>query len=349
MRPRPRYHIRWKIILWGMMIIGCSMLLTWAASPFLGRLLTDYIRLTQRGPFIVWLSQGLTSILFFIFALLITIFTSKTMVSRVLELSQAAKEIAKGNFSVRVSEVNRRDEVYQLALDFNRMAEHLQTNEYMRKDFISNVSHEIKTPLSVINGYVQLLEEDPDAPERKEYLAIISRESKRLLHLSQNMLQISQLDNASIHGEQNCFRLDEQLRQVILLLEPRWAEKQLDLDVDLDECSYFADEELLFQVWVNILDNAIKFSPVGGCLSVRLREQEDIKISIRDQGPGMEPATLDRIYEQFYQGDRSRKKEGAGLGMSIVRRIVDLHSGQIIIRSAVGEGTTVTVSLPLQD
>lgn len=346
MRPRYRYHIRWKIALWGMMIVVISMIFSWYINPLIGDALANYINTPERGRFLLWINQGLNTVIFFTFVLLLVIFTSKTMVKRVLDLSTAAKEIARGNFSVRVSEADHHDEIYQLALDFNIMAEQLQRNEYMRKDFISSVSHEIKTPLSIINGYADLLKEDLSPMERKEYVEIISRESRRLLRLSQNMLQISKLDSTCIN-EQTVFRLDEQLRQVILLLEPRWSAKHLELDVDMDECTCMGNEELLMQVWVNLLDNAIKFTESYGCVSVCLRERGLLKVTVSDNGPGMDQETQDRIYEQFYQGDRSHVKEGAGLGMAIVRRIVDMHQGSISIRSALGEGTSITVCLPL--
>lgn len=332
--------------MWGLMIVVLSSVLSWIISPLIEQAFANYIEAAARGRFIMWVNQGLTTIIFFVFAILLTILTSKSMVNRVLELSLAAKEIAKGNFSVRVSEVDRHDEVYQLALDFNRMAEQLQRNEYMRRDFISNVSHEIKTPLSVINGYVDLLTEDPDAADRLDYLDIISRESHRLLRLSQNMLQISQLDNASINVNLKSFRLDEQLRQVILLLEPRWAEKNIDLEVDIEECLYTGYEELLVQVWMNLLDNSIKFTQEGGQICVQLRQGNSLSVTIADNGSGMDEPTQQRIYEQFYQGDRSRRGEGAGLGMAIVRRIVDLHHGEILIRSSLGAGTSITINLP---
>ena len=154
------------------------------------------------------------------------------------------------------------------------------------------------------------------------------------------------MDSTCIN-EQTVFRLDEQLRQVILLLEPRWSAKHLELDVDMDECTCMGNEELLMQVWVNLLDNAIKFTESYGCVSVCLRERGLLKVTVSDNGPGMDQETQDRIYEQFYQGDRSHVKEGAGLGMAIVRRIVDMHQGSISIRSALGEGTSITVCLPL--
>ncbi len=347
MKPvRPRYHIRWKIILWGVMIVMISILLSWAISPLLANALNHSVPPAERGRFMLWISQGLTAILSFVIAVVLMIFTSKTMVNRVLALSLAAKEIAAGNFSVRVSEVDRHDEVYQLALDFNTMAEQLQHNEYMRKDFISNVSHEIKTPLSVINGYADLLQEELPPEEQREYAAAISRESQRLLHLSQNMLRISQLDNARINSNQTRFRLDEQLRQAVLFMEPKWTAKGIDLDVDLPVCTCLGNEELLVQVWINLLDNAIKFSPEGGRVRIRLVDEAGPQVTIEDEGPGMDAETRERIYEQFYQGDHSRIKEGAGLGMSIVRRIVDLHKGTIDIQSAPGEGTRITVGFP---
>ena len=160
-----------------MMIVVISMIFSWYINPLIGDALANYINTPERGRFLLWINQGLNTVIFFAFVLLLVIFTSKTMVKRVLDLSTAAKEIARGNFSVRVSEADHHDEIYQLALDFNIMAEQLQRNEYMRKDFISSVSHEIKTPLSIINGYADLLKEDLSPMERKEYVEIISRKA----------------------------------------------------------------------------------------------------------------------------------------------------------------------------
>ncbi|MDO4733061.1 MAG: ATP-binding protein, partial [Bacillota bacterium] len=157
--------------------------------------------------------------------------------------------------------------------------------------------------------------------------------------------QISQLDNDRIFLEEAEFRLDEQIRQVILLLEPNWSKKNIDLGIDLDECTYRGKEELLVQVWVNLLDNAIKFTEPGGQIIIRLQKRESLRLRIADTGSGMDEETRRRVFEQFYQGDPSRKLEGAGLGMSIVKRILDLHAADIFIDSEPGKGTEIEVVL----
>ncbi|MDO4552166.1 MAG: HAMP domain-containing sensor histidine kinase [Bacillota bacterium] len=338
------FHIRWKLVLWGLIIVVVATFL----ASFFATQFSVLIYARERGPFILWLSNILTPLFFVILSTLMMIFTSKSMVNRILVLSDAAKQIASGNFNVEVTEIDRSDEIYQLAQDFNLMARELQRTEYLRKDFISSVSHEIKTPLSVIQGYSDLLAGDGlSEEERKEYAGVICRESRRLLNMCSNMLQISRLEKEEIPGKQSLYRLDEQLRQAILLLEPKWTEKSLALELSLEECRCFGNEELLQQVWINLLDNAIKFSRNGGAVSIKTEPVSDgLCVVIADRGPGMDQETRLRAFEQFYQGEQSRAGEGCGLGLSIVKRIVELHRGRIEVESAPGKGSAFTVFLP---
>ncbi len=347
---KPRYQIRWKFVLWGLFIAAVATLLSAAIAPRLSLLL--FPEADQRTLLIRtrWVSYGITLVLFAVLAVIFLRIGQDNFVNRILLLSEAAKQIAAGNFNIQVTQIERFDEVYQLAQDFNLMAKQLQQYEYLRKDFISNVSHEIKTPLAIIKGYSDLLcdpEADSDAQAYREYAAIISRESTRLLNLTTNMMQISRLDNQKIPSASNTFRLDEQLRQVILLLEPQWTTAQIHIEPQLQECIYTGNEDLLQQVWVNLLDNAIKFSPQGAAINVQLEDMEtQVAITIQDYGLGMQAETQSRIFEQFYQGETSHTKEGCGLGLPIVKRIVQLHHGSIEVTSMLHQGTTVRVCLP---
>ena len=346
-----RYHIQGKLALWGVAIVVFSMIASELLSAFIGPALLDYIDYDARRAFLAYLPDVLTTILFFIIASLAIILTAKPMVNRVLELSLAAKEISRGNYDVRVSEEDKHDEVFQLAKDFNLMAEELRRNEYLRKDFISSVSHELKTPLAVIGGYTDLLK-SPELSEtdRKEYLDIVSREVARLQKLCVNMLNISKLDHCLILERKSQYSLDEQIRQAILLLEGKWSVKKIELDIDLPEMYIFANEDLMQEVWINILDNAIKFCGVNGRIDISGKIVTGYAcISIQDNGIGMTAECLERVFEQFYQAEHTYRQEGAGLGLSIVKRIVDLHNGKIDIVSRKGQGTTVTVKLPLEE
>lgn len=270
---------------------------------------------------------------------------AKYIVRPIKELSEATRQISKGNFDVTVKE-ERRDEIGQLIDGFNSMANELKSIEILRGDFVSAISHEFKTPLTSIRGYARLLAETNDDVQRKEYASIISEETERLSRLASSILLISRLENDSSELDKHTFRLDEQLRKVLLLLERDWGDKQVELDVDLTAIEYLGNEQLLFQVWLNILDNAIKFSRPGGKLLVHLgRDGDNIVCSIQDSGMGIPQEQQRRVFEKFYKGDRSRGTAGSGLGLSIAKRIVEMHNGQITLTSTLGVGTTVTVTL----
>ncbi|MDR1238150.1 MAG: HAMP domain-containing histidine kinase [Propionibacteriaceae bacterium] len=259
-------------------------------------------------------------------------------------------QIAQGNFNVLIdmteAEVNLEfaDGYLELATAINDMARSLGSLETMRQDFISNVSHEIQSPLTSIGGFAALLKDDAlTAAERRRYAETIETESKRLSSLSDNLLKLSALDDSPLVKTE--FRLDKQLSNIILTLEPQWSAKNLTVVADLDNCVTTGDENLLSQVWINLLGNAIKFTSVNGAIQVMLNGNT---VKIADNGIGMAKADLPHIFERFYKVDKARDRSlgGNGLGLSLVKRIVELHDGSITVNSEVGIGTTFEILLP---
>ena len=266
------------------------------------------------------------------------------------ELIAATKTVAKGDFSVRLSAENQIGEMAELIESFNVMTEDLSGIEMFRSDFINTFSHEFKTPIVSIRGFAkQLQNENLTEEERREYTDIIISESERLTKLSANILLLSKLEHQSILSDLTTFSLDEQLRSDILLLEKQWTKKDLEIEPELDAVAYCGNAEVLSQLWVNLLSNAIKFTPEGGKIVIRLtKDSECVKVMVRDNGIGMSHETLQHVFEKFYQGDRSHSVDGNGLGLSLVKRIVELCGGTISIESEEGNGTTVYVSLPIR-
>jgi signal transduction histidine kinase len=230
------------------------------------------------------------------------------------------------------------------------MTKELKGIEYLRKDFISSVSHEFKTPIASIQGFAKLLQNnDLTEEERQEYTQIIIEETTRMSKLSSNILNLSRLENQGMIENKTIFSLDEQIRKSILLLELEWCEKNIDFDIELDPVQFIGDEELLQQVWINLLSNAIKFSNENGKIVVRLYQVESmVKVKIIDTGIGMDEEVQKRIFEKFYKADTAHSFEGNGLGLSLVKRIIDLCNGKIYLKSNPGKGTTFTVELPLE-
>lgn len=266
----------------------------------------------------------------------------------VKRLTRATKEVAKGNFDISV-EYDAQDEIGQLTHNFNLMTNELKNMEYLRKDFVSNVSHEFKTPIASIRGFAQLLKtKDLTKEEFDEYTDVIIDESTRLSKLSENLLRLSRLEKQVIPTQNAEFSLDEQIRKTLLLLEREWSAKELELDIDLDTVTYAGNEEMMQQIWINLLSNAIKFSHLHGTLCVRLKKEEgQVRAQISDTGVGIAADAIPRIFEKFYQGDASHSKEGNGLGLAIVRQIVESCGGTIFVESTEGKGTTFTVLLPI--
>ena len=267
------------------------------------------------------------------------------------QLIDAIDRLARGDFSVRIhmNSPLYPYEFVQLTDSFNKMAEELGNTEILRTDFIHNFSHEFKTPINSMRGFAKLLQTGNCTPEeQQEYLSILVKESERLSSLATNVLNLTKIESQSIPMDVHEYNLAEQLRHTLLLLEPKWSAKDLELKLDIpDQLLYSANEDLLGQVWLNLLDNAVKFSPDGGSLSVHLYEQPGaVCCSIADQGIGMDAATQAHIFDKFYQGDTSHATEGNGIGLAIVQKIVTLYHGSIGVQSAPGEGSAFTVSLP---
>ena len=278
----------------------------------------------------------------------LTAVVGKWLLSPILKISRAANQIAKGDFDIRLKSDSRIAEVQQTYANFNHMVQELGTIETLRSDFIANVSHEFKTPLNAIEGYATLLQDRSlTEDEEQEYVEKILFNTNRLSDLAGNILLLSKVENQNIPGEVKTYKLDEQIRQTLVLLEPKWSEKNIDLDIELEEISIKNCEGLLAHVWLNIIGNAIKFCGNNGHVAVRLTEGiEGVTVLVRDNGIGMNGDTLRHIFEKFYQGDSSRKSEGHGIGLALVKKILDLCGGHISVTSAEGEGSTFKILLP---
>ncbi|RXZ79785.1 HAMP domain-containing protein [Paenibacillaceae bacterium] len=275
---------------------------------------------------------------------------ARYLVKPIQALTKATKRLAKGNFDVALK-VKRKDELGALAQSFNEMASELKQLERMRQDFVSNVSHEIQSPLTSISGFAEALKSDHlvAAERRGRYLDIIVTESERLSRLSDNLLKLASLESEHHPFEARTFNLDEQIRQVVVSCEPLWAAKHLHLDLNLPSAlKITADPDQLNQVWMNLLGNSIKFTPEGGTIAIGLApEGKGYTITITDSGIGIPAADLGHIFDRFYKADRSRRSgSGSGLGLAIVKQIIALHHGDIEVERADVKGTKVTVKLP---
>jgi len=277
----------------------------------------------------------------------LTGFFSRKALNPIRRVIEAIHKVSEGDFKVKV-DIKGISELEELSESFNKMTLELSSIETLRSDFINNFSHEFKTPIVSLRGFAKLLKDgDLTEAERQEYLDIIITESERLSELSTNVLNLSKYETLDIVTDKEQFRLDEQIRRTLVILEPKWSKKDLYIDVELDEILYDGNSDLIQQIWINLLDNAIKFSPAADTIKIRLEKLSgSIRVAIRDNGIGMDEQTKDHIFDKFYQGDLSHAKTGYGLGLAIVRRIVQLCGGTIEVQSALGEGSTFTVSLP---
>ena len=259
-------------------------------------------------------------------------------------LTDATKKVATGDFNVNV-EVKRNDEIGELTYNFNKMVQELKSIEYLRKDFISNVSHELKTPLASIQGFTKLLvDENLSKEERKEYIDIIVEETNRLSNISNNMIKLSKFENQEIITNKTEYRLDEQLRKAIIMLDKEINDKNINVSLNANPTTIIEDADIIMEIWLNILNNAIEYTKPNGIIDVSLIQYEQfIKVSIKDNGIGIAKEKQDRIFEKFYQADKSHYREGSGLGLSIVKRIVDLIDGKIEFESEENKGTTFYV------
>jgi signal transduction histidine kinase len=263
----------------------------------------------------------------------------------------AIEKIARGDFNVRLNSAESKGPFDKLAQSVNNMALELNRMEKMRQEFIANVSHEIQSPLTSIRGFAKVLQNDKlSSEERLHYLNIIEAESTRLSKLSDNLLKLASLEAETVRFQPKPYPLDKQLRNLILACEPQWVERGIEMEVFIDEVTITADEELMSQVWINLIHNSIKFTPDGGRVRVDLHRHGDtIEFKISDTGIGIAEADQGRIFERFYKADQSREpsKKGSGLGLAIAMKIVEMHHGAIVVQSKLGNGTVFTVSLPV--
>ena len=266
------------------------------------------------------------------------------------ELIDSMDRLASGDFSTRA----RAGAVMQLyppyvnvTCSFNKIAEQLESAELLRGEFINNISHEFKTPLVSIAGFAALLRKgELPVEKQREYIAIIEEESLRLSHMATNVLNLTKVENQTILTHVTTYNLSEQIRSCFLLLENKWANRDLELDLEFPEYTIRANEELMKQVWINLLENAIKFTPDGESIRVRIRTKEGaLSVPIRNTGVEIPADSRDQIFRKFYQVDVSHATEGNGIGLAIVKRIVELHGGSITVNSRRGE-TEFTVTLP---
>jgi signal transduction histidine kinase len=275
---------------------------------------------------------------------------SRRSVKPIRDMMEATAKVARGDFSAQATvKGSVVFELEELAVSFNKMVQELKGIETLRSDFVRNFSHELKTPIVSISGFAKLLKQgDLSEEEKQDYLDRIIQESERLVELSTSILNLSKVENIEILSEKTTYRLDEQIRLAILMLEPKWNAKSLQMDIALEDVTICSNKNLLQQVWINLLDNAIKFTDNGGTLKISLhRRGQQAIFRLEDNGRGMNEETMRRMFDKFYQGDPSRSMTGTGLGLTIVKRIIDLCEGKIEVDSELGVGSVFTIRLPL--
>lgn len=266
----------------------------------------------------------------------------------VRQITQAAEKIMQGDFSARVPTIHGAgtDGFNQIGAAINQMAEELSGTETLRTDFIANVSHELKTPLAVMGNYATMLQRSGITEEEKnDYAKAISEAARKLAQLITNILKLNKLENQQIFPQPVEFNLSEQLCQSLLGFEDAWEAKNLEIETDIqDNVQIQSDPELLSLVWNNLISNGVKFTPDGGKLGVVLKEEEGyVAVTVSDTGCGMTPEVGQHIFEKFYQGDTSHATQGNGLGLALVKRVVDILGGEITVQSICGQGSTFTV------
>ncbi|MCR4745810.1 MAG: sensor histidine kinase [Lachnospiraceae bacterium] len=270
------------------------------------------------------------------------------------DMGKVVRKISKGDFSARVNRETKKGmqseymhELDELEANINLMAEELSGMDHMRKDFVSNVSHEMKTPVSSMMGFAEmLLEDDLSDEERREYLSLIYDESKRASNLCENMLRMSRLENQAMVTKHEKVMVDEQIRKAVILISEKYHDREMEFDIDLQPMQLETDPDLLNQVWINIIDNAVKYSGEGKRIRISGENIErGISVSVEDNGIGIPPEKQEHIFDAFYQCEESHKSEGNGLGLSIVKRILELINGEIRCISDGKNGTRMIIKI----
>lgn len=344
-------------VFFGFLTMIVSLTICWSASFFITDFIYSYlnIRLNQ------FLTQLINSLFgFFIFGCGISIVTrsfrqKNNHIEFFRSITDAMKQIATGDYNVNLSKIsghdNPGDPFGEIIDNINYMANELGEMEQMRQEFVSNVSHEIQSPLTSISGFARALQNDKlDHDERLHYLSIIETESQRLSKISDNLLKLTYLESEHHLFEPKRYRLDKQLKNIVLSCEPQWMAKNIEMRLSFEEVEITADKELLDQVWMNLLNNAIKFTPNEGIINLSVyHRNEALIVEITDTGIGISEEEQLHLFERFYKADKARIRNtsGSGLGLSIVKKIIEMHNGTIHVQSRPGEGTKFIVSLPV--
>jgi signal transduction histidine kinase len=277
---------------------------------------------------------------------IISYFSIKSAYKYISKLIKGINHVANGDFNIRLNPDNA-GPLKDVYINFNKMGAELQSVQALRNDFVNNFSHEFKTPITSINGFATLLLEENIAEEDKQkYLQIIANESERLASLADSSLLLSKLESQQLIVDKKPYSLDEQIKQCAILLSKEWNKKDIEFTAELEQSQYNGSSDLMQHVWINLLTNAIKYTPEHGEIIVTLEKAGSfIKFAVSDTGKGMSEEEMARIFDRYYQGDSSSNK-GLGLGLAIVKRIIDLCGGKIEVNSVVNEGSTFTVFLP---
>ena len=282
--------------------------------------------------------------------ILLSAFTGKYLLQPVNRFINQMNRLADGDFKARIhfgKPISAHPSFQEIERSFNKAAEELEQTEVLRGDFINNFSHEFKTPIVSIAGFAKLLRRGNLTPEQQEeYLAVIEEESLRLAQMATSVLDLTKIENQTILTNVSRFNVSEQVRSAILLLEEKWTKKNLEFNFRIGEFEICANEELLKHVWINLLDNAVKFSEEYGYIDILVEEKDGkIAVAISNTGKPIPPESMKRIFNKFYQADESHSSQGSGIGLAIVKKVVELHQGTVSVQSS-PDLTTFTVELP---
>ena len=282
---------------------------------------------------------------------LFTYYLSKRITAPLREMNRVALHIARGQFDQRVT-IKTRDEVGELGETFNYMAAELASLDQMRKDFVANVSHDLRSPLTSIHGFVRAFLDDTIPNERKRhYLTIMNEQTERMMKLVNDLLDMARIEAGQLEIRPVIFNVSELVRQVVARMEPEWVKKQVNVELLSEEAQDIhvcADPDRIDQVIVNLLQNAVQISSPASSVEVIVKKEAQAVVSIRDYGPGIRQEDIESIWERFYKADKARTKQaGTGLGLSIVKHLLDLHQSPIYVKSEVGNGSIFTFTLPL--
>ena len=333
---RNRFSLRTRLTLLVTVEMLVCVLVAYCLDGLLNRVITWQVPLLLELVFVCLLV-----------GILVTGLLSRYFFDPMKKLAKAMDQVAEGDFSVRLADKSSSREIMEVYTGFNLMAHELEATEILQTDFVSNVSHEFKTPINTIEGYSVLLQDAGNlTDEQQVYVDKILFNTQRLSTLVGSVLLLSKLENQQIPTNQTRFRLDEQIRQSVVAAEPAWEQKNIQWDVELERVMYVGNEPMLRHVWDNLITNGVKFSPVGGTVTLRLYQKEDRLIfTVADQGQGISPDVQKHIFDKFYQADTSHKQQGNGLGLALVKRILTIEKGEILVENLPEKGCRFTVIL----